>query len=230
MTEPGYYFMNNNGFYKEIANSSKIDLKNKFYKLEDNIKKDLCKLTEHYFIYLKSIPTMNFFTTIKKGEDEITIEIYFNTVTEKINILYKIEYCEIGMYIQNIIINYGEHKKGKTLCDDILKNSIYNVLFYLKLFKDEFEYNMSCQYYQHKDEIESIAEFYKTYNRLFIDNPPQCCVCLEEINNVYKTPCDHHLCLSCCKQLKKKICPMCRQCFCCNFGECEYDDEDHDEE
>ena len=221
-----YYYMENSGFDKEIVHTNKVNYKKKFIEMDDEVAKDLSIMTQHYFNYMTSTRKWNIFTTIKKGDYIFTNEIYFNRAIDNVNILFKIDYCDNGLYVQNIVLNYGEYKKDKIFTDEIFKNCLYNVLFYLKIFKDEFVYNSLCQYFQHKDDIEKLTEFYKSYNRVFIDNAPECCVCLEGVNEVYKTLCDHNICLSCSLKLKKKICPMCRNCFCCNSGECDNDEDE----
>jgi hypothetical protein len=218
--------MSNSGFDKEIVHTSTVDYKKKFIELDDEVKNDLSIMTEHYFKYLKSTGKWNLFTTIKNEDSIFTTEIYFNRVIDNVNILFKIDYCDNSLYVQNIVLNYGEYKKDKIFTDDIFKNCLYNILFYLKIFKDEFKYNSLCEHYQHKDEIKDLTEFYKSYNRVLIYNAPECCVCLEGVNEVYKTLCDHHICVTCSLKLKKKICPMCRNCFCCNSGQCDNEDDD----
>jgi len=47
----------------------------------------------------------------------------------------------------------------------------------------------------------------------------ECCVCHDL--TISKTGCKHHMCLECWSQLKKRSCPMCRKCLCCNLDESE---------
>ena len=217
-----FTFLECTGFAKELYYMSQVDYEKKFHNLDEETIKSLSFMTDNYFTYIKNKKgdlTLNI--PIKKDGLNIDCDIY--CIRYEPLLIIKTEYCGVDTSVQQLSLLVSISKYGE--CNyDLLKNSIYNLLFYIYVFKNEFVYSSCCKFYHNKYDIDNIIKLNNVFTDLFNEHV-ECCVCLEPVNKNFMTKCNHPLCLSCFKSLKKELCPMCRKCLSHN-----HDDESDDEE
>lgn len=215
---------NNGKFVNELKGfKSKINYEDVFNVLEKDVKTDIFYEMEKYFnIFNDELKLANNISSavfieqpLKKiSELPIDIEIYAlkhtfddDVVTGKIGFnIYLID-TECSVVLQTFQFYDFDISN-----DDIFKNYIYNIIFYIYIVLKNFEYNKLFNNIYHKDDINHMIEAKSRTIRLFGDKDEiDCCVCLE--NTVSKTICNHNLCHCCYSKLAPKMCPLCRQMF-----------------
>jgi hypothetical protein len=97
---------------------------------------------------------------------------------------------------------------SRSITETKIKNYIYNLLFYIHIFVNNFVFDSLFDHFYHKDDIEPMKNIRLRIIRLFGNQDSECCVCGE--NSITTTECNHILCNKCFSKLPSKTCPMCR--------------------
>ena len=127
----------------------------------------------------------------------------------------------------NIDITINNHELFEYACENDYGRIAFLLTKLNKNYKVEFEYDIN--YIENDDntdseyEFDADSNFYPTKNIVNWYNydlfkclgskvykePINCCICFENGNVI--TKCNHHICLNCMVNLKKRKCPYCRQ-------------------
>lgn len=211
-----YYFTDNYDMINEINNyyKSKVNYKEIFDNLDEDIKNDLSDLTDILYIFFTNdLTDKNYSHFYLDGTDkidslEIKVQIFFNTLSDdshKLSSIFMFCNDESSTYnniLQNISILFSN-------LNDNFKNNIYNILFFSYIVCKYFKYNPLFYSIYHKDDLKNMIEIRKKNIKLF-GTINDCCVCLEQ--TIKYTLCNHYLCQKCYSSLiGEKKCPMCRQ-------------------
>lgn len=207
-----------NGFLRELDGyKTKVKYKELFENLPDDIKTDLLNESEFCVSILtdemlESVNTSYNLDAVRDiSELPIDIEFFIGKYAFDNNILSKIGF---NVYLKNNV-SPSNLMQNITIFDfninnkDILINYIYNILFYVYIFINDFRYNPLFNYFHHYKDIEHMKTIRLRHIRLFGDNDIECCVCADE--TISKTVCNHYLCKKCYVKLNTKICPICRR-------------------
>jgi hypothetical protein len=209
-----YYFINNVFInelkgYKSVVNYKKI-----YEQLSDDIKKDIILETERIYntipVHIETTNTSFYLDNVRNISDmEIDVEIYFMKYAYN-----NCNYIKMGfnVYLKNSI-NYimqcmSFFNSNIENENNEIYNYIYNLLFYLYVFVNNFKFDSLFDHFYHKDDIELMKTIRLRSIRLFGNPDSECCVCIEKC--ITKTDCSHILCNKCFSKLSTKICPMCR--------------------
>ena len=206
--------------YKSVVNYEKI-----FNELSDDIKNNLVTVTEYYYRIIRNdIDSNNLFSILYnissvKQISGLPIKINLYIITNYKKYIHEKESVKIGL---NICLPVDEYVNSEIFdllqqiyflnCDiineNILKNYIYNILFYAHIIIKYFKYHPLLCHLHHEDDIQNIINIKNSFINLFGEFNT-CSVCYE--NTVTFTICKHYLCQLCYSKLKEKKCPICRK-------------------
>jgi hypothetical protein len=202
-----------NSFYCEVRGFiSDINYNNMFDELSDDIKNDLILETKRVYNIINEIQNdtinMSFFLDHVKEVSGIKIDIeiyytkYIHNDTEHIKLGFNVYLRDTPNISMQCLTFYVSNVKNLT-------NHIYNLLFYVYVFVNNFSFDSLFNNFYHKDDIIILKEMRLRTLRLFGNlDSLDCCVCLEKSTTL--TECNHILCNRCFSKLVPKICPLCR--------------------
>ena len=213
-SEEVYYFINN-VFINELKGyKSVVNYKKVYEQLPDDVKKDIISETERIYNTIPvDMDTSNvsfYLDNVRNISDvEVDVEIYFMKYMYNNS-----NYIKMGfnIYLKNSI-NYIMQCMSFFSSDVVnehntINNYIYNLLFYIYVFVNNFKFDSLFDHFYHKDDIELMKTIRLRSIRLFGNPDSECCVCIEKC--ITKTECGHILCNKCFSKLPTKTCPMCR--------------------
>lgn len=214
MEEEDIKFLNNSFFCEVRGFISNINYYNMFNELPDDVKNDLKLETNRVYNIINDIKSdtinMSFFLDNVKdvGGIKIDIEIYYakyiHNDKENIKIGFNVYLKDTPNISMQCLTFFGFESEIKSLT-----NYIYNLLFYVYIFLNNFSYDSLFNNFYHKDDIVLMKEMRLRTLRLFGNlDSLDCCVCLEK--SITLTECNHILCNRCFSKLVPKICPLCR--------------------
>jgi hypothetical protein len=217
-TEPDktnvYSFLNNTFLNELKGYKSIVNYKTIYENLSDDVRKDIILEAKRIFSTIpnntESVNTSFYIDNVRNISDiQIDIEVYYMKYEYNDCIYIK---AGFNVYLKNSI-NYimqcmNFFNSNVVTNDSININYIYNILFYVHVFVNEFKFDSLFDHFYHKNDIELMKTMRLRSIRLFGNPDSECCVCIEKC--ITLTECGHILCNKCFSKLSIKICPMCR--------------------
>jgi len=215
ITDDSKHYFIPNSFINEIKGyKSNVDYKILYENLPEDIKSDIDLETKRiYSIFLTSdiypVNASFYFDNARNVSDiQIDIEMYYMKYVHN-----NCDYVKVGFNIYlknsiNYIMQCMSFFKSRVISEKNIMNYIYNLLFYIHIFVNEFKFDSLFDHFYHKDDIEPMKNIRSRSIRLFGNQESECCVCTEKCITI--TSCNHILCNKCFSKLSTKVCPMCR--------------------
>lgn len=209
-----YYFIPNSFINEMKGYKSVVEYRKIYENLDEDIKSDIDLETKRIYEIFKTsnINPVNasfYFDNARNISDiQIDIEMYYMKYVYN-----NCDYVKIGFNIYlknsiNYIMQCMSFFKSRSISDVNIMNYIYNLLFYIHIFVNDFRFDSLFDHFYHKDDIEAMKTIRLRNIRLFGNQDSECCVCTDKC--ITTTECNHILCNKCFSKLSTKICPMCR--------------------